>query len=211
MNIEDVRNDYQKSELKDSDIEKDPINQFEIWFEFAMKSKIAEPNAMTLATSSTDGKPSARIVLLKGYSHKGFVFYTNYMGRKALEIETNPFAAIVIYWKELERQIRIEGKIEKVKRADSDNYFLSRPLESRISAVVSNQSQVVNTRETLEIKWETFLKENFDKSFPRPDYWGGYILIPAAIEFWQGRPNRLHDRILYSKSNGEWEINRLEP
>lgn len=211
MNIENIRNEYKKDELKDYTVDPDPIIQFSKWFEFALESEISEPNVMTLATSTSDGKPSARIVLLKGYNESGFTFFTNSESLKGQELHDNPFAALVIYWKELERQVRIEGEVKKVSSQESDDYFLARPLESRISAVISNQSQVVLTRKELEDKWVTFLKDNFDKSISRPNHWGGYRLIPNKIEFWQGRPNRLNDRILYSQTDNGWKIVRLEP
>lgn len=211
MNIEDLRNEFIKDELKDDSIDSNPIAQFRKWFEFALESKITEPNAITLATSTPDGRPSARIVLLKGFSESGFVFFTNYKGRKGRELSANPYAALLIYWKELEQQIRIEGKVAMVNHQESDDYFLSRPLESRVSAVVSKQSQTVSSRQELEDRWVAFLKDNNDKFFPRPENWGGYVLKPERIEFWQGRPNRLHDRILYSKFRDGWKVNRLEP
>ncbi|MEZ5198007.1 MAG: pyridoxamine 5'-phosphate oxidase [Bacteroidales bacterium] len=211
MNIEDLRTDFTKGELKDSSVDSDPILQFKKWFEFALESGISEPNAMTLATSTPEGKPSARIVLLKGFDESGFTFFTNYEGRKGRELAGNPFAALVIYWKELERQVRIEGRVKKVNQKESDKYFYARSLESRISAVISRQSKVVESRRIMEDRWVAFLTDNFDKSFPRPENWGGYILEPKNIEFWQGRPNRLHDRILFTKKKYTWKSERLEP
>ena len=211
MDIKKIRSEYSKDELKEELVESNPMTLFNQWFEAAVKSELSEVNAMTLATAAPDGKPSARTVLLKGFDEKGFVFYTNYKGRKAAEIEKNPFAALLIFWKELERQVRIEGKVEKVSAVESDEYFNSRPLESKMSAIVSKQSQPVESRQQLEQLWVEFLKENYNKDIPRPDYWGGYRVFPEKIEFWQGRPNRLHDRILYSRKGNEWKIERLQP
>ncbi len=211
MDIKKIRSEYSKDELKEELVESNPMTLFNQWFEAAVKSELSEVNAMTLATAAPDGKPSARTVLLKGFDEKGFVFYTNYKGRKAAEIEKNPFAALLIFWKELERQVRIEGKVEKVSAVESDEYFNSRPLESKMSAIVSKQSQPVESRQQLEQLWVEFLKKNYDKDIHRPDYWGGYRVFPEKIEFWQGRPNRLHDRILFSRKGNEWKIERLQP
>jgi len=211
MDIKKIRSEYSKDELKEEFLESNPMILFSQWFEGAVKSGLSEVNAMTLATATPDGKPSARTVLLKGFDEKGFVFYTNYKGRKATEIEKNPVAALLIFWKELERQVRIEGKVEKVSSIESDEYFNSRPLESKMSAIVSKQSQPVESRQQLEELWVEFLKENYDKDIPRPDYWGGYRVIAEKIEFWQGRPNRLHDRILFSRTETGWKIERLQP
>lgn len=211
MDIKKIRSEYSKDELKEELVESNPMTLFNQWFEAAVRSELSEVNAMTLATAAPDGKPSARTVLLKGFDEKGFVFYTNYKGRKAAEIEKNPFAALLIFWKELERQVRIEGKVEKVSLVESDEYFNSRPLESKMSAIVSKQSRVVDSRQQLEELWVEFLKENYDKDIPRPDYWGGYRVIAEKIEFWQGRPNRLHDRILFSRTETGWKIERLQP
>ncbi len=211
MEINKIRQEYQREQLKDEELEADPLVLFEKWFETAHKADISEVNAMTLATVSSDGQPSARIVLLKGFDRRGFVFYTNYEGRKAKELDQNPKAALVIFWKELERQVRIEGKAEKVSAAESDEYFLSRPPESKMSAAVSRQSSVIASRQQLEEAWVDFLKNNYDKEIPRPEYWGGYRVIPEKIEFWQGRTNRLHDRILYTLKDKNWKIERLQP
>ena len=211
MDIESLRREYRKGELGDSSVDPDPIKQFRIWFEQAVHADIDEVNAMTLATSTLDGKPSARIVLLKSFTNKGFTFFTNYEGRKSLELEKNPFAALVIYWKELERQVRIEGRASKVAPEDSNAYFNSRSLESRISAVISPQSQVVESRRFLEELWIKKLKEVEKKEFQRPKNWGGYNVEAYSIEFWQGRPNRLNDRIRYSKGKTAWKIERLAP
>jgi pyridoxamine 5'-phosphate oxidase len=211
MEIKNFRKEYLKGELKDEELEANPILQFNKWFKTAVNENIAEVNAVTLATATRTGRPSARTVLLKGFDEIGFVFYTNYTGRKAAEIESNPFAALLIFWKELERQIRIEGRVERVPGSDSDEYFNSRPLESKLSAIVSKQSQPIESRKQLEEIWVENLKKYDNKEIPRPDYWGGYRVIPDKIEFWQGRPNRMHDRILYSKTETGWKIERLQP
>ncbi len=211
MGSEDSKREIKKAELSEQTANTDPFVQFEQWFEFAVESGISEVNAMTLATATIDGKPSARIVLLKEYDEKGFVFFTNYQGRKGEELGKNPNAALIIFWKELERQIRIEGMVEKVDEKTSDEYFQSRPMESQVSAAISPQSKVVPSRQYLEEKWVEFLKQNYSGKIARPDFWGGYRVIPNKIEFWQGRPNRLHDRILYTKDEMEWKIQRLAP
>lgn len=211
MNIKDIRAEYTKAQLSKKTVDPNPYKQFENWFNHAIELNIRHVNAMTLATATQKGDPSARIVLLKGFDKNGFVFFTNYNSRKGKELELNSKAALLIYWSDLEQQIRIEGKVSKVKPDKSDEYFKSRPLESKISAVVSNQSTVVMDREHLEEKWIDFLKRNYEQEIPRPDFWGGYRLVPKQIEFWQGRPNRLHDRILYKITTKGWEINRLEP
>lgn len=211
MDIHKIRTDYKRDELKDEGLEKDPIILFRGWFETAVKANIPEVNAMTLATATIGGLPSARTVLLKGFDEKGFVFYTNYIGRKATEMEANPNVAILFFWREFERQVRIEGTVEKVTAAESDEYFHSRPLESRLSAIVSKQSKPIESRQHLEKLWVDYLKESENKPINRPEYWGGYRVLPLKIEFWQGRPNRLHDRIHYSKVGNIWKIERLQP
>jgi pyridoxamine 5'-phosphate oxidase len=211
MEIKNFRKEYHKDELRDEGLDADPIHLFRKWFRAAVDENIPEVNAVTLATATRDGLPSARTVLLKGFDENGFVFYTNYTGRKAAEIESNPWAAILIFWKELERQIRIEGRVEKVSQVESDEYFKSRPLESKLSAIVSKQSQPIESRRQLEEMWVENLKKYDNREIPRPDYWGGYRVIPDNIEFWQGRPNRMHDRILYSRKGNNWKIERLQP
>jgi pyridoxamine 5'-phosphate oxidase len=211
MDIHKIRTDYKRDELKDEGLDHDPIILFRRWFETAVNSNIPEVNAMTLATATTEGLPSARTVLLKGFDEKGFVFYTNYLGRKATEMDANQNVALLIFWRELERQVRIEGIVEKVSAAESDEYFHSRPLESRLSAIVSKQSMPIESRQHLEKLWVDFLKENENKPINRPEYWGGYRVLPLKIEFWQGRSNRLHDRIRYFKEGNVWKIERLQP
>jgi pyridoxamine 5'-phosphate oxidase len=209
--IADLRKEYMLETLDESNVAQDPIQQFTKWWDEALQSNIEEVNAMTLATATKDGIPSARIVLLKGYDEKGFVFFTNYKSQKGQELDENPHAALVFFWKELERQVRIQGEIEKISTEESDEYFNSRPLGSRIGAWASPQSNVLENRKQLEESVQQFTKQ-FDENVPRPLHWGGYCLVPSEIEFWQGRPNRLHDRIRYTKySDKEWIIERLAP
>jgi pyridoxamine 5'-phosphate oxidase len=210
--IANMRKVYQLQSLSEKDVEDDPIKQFQNWWQHAIETKIEEPNAMTLATCNASGKPSARIVLLKAIKENGFVFFTNYQSRKAKEIEENAFVALVFFWKELERQIRIEGKIEKINAKESDEYFSIRPRESQIGAWSSPQSSIIENAEVLQKNVTKFIKQFKSKEIPRPDFWGGYIVEPIAIEFWQGRPGRLHDRLKYSLSeNNGWIKNRLAP
>jgi pyridoxamine 5'-phosphate oxidase len=206
-----IRREYSKQTLSEEDVAPDAIEQFTRWWNDAIKSEVIEVNAMTLATATNDGKPHARIVLLKGFDDKGFVFFTNYESHKGKELAENPKAALVFMWKELERQVRIEGTVTKIDTAESDAYFQSRPAGSRIGAWVSPQSKVIASRELLEENVKKFTT-TFGEHIPRPANWGGYLVIPASIEFWQGRRNRLHDRILYTKTiNGDWKIERLAP
>jgi pyridoxamine 5'-phosphate oxidase len=208
--IADLRKEYMLQTLDESNVVQDPIQQFSKWWDEAVQSGIDEANAMTLATATKDGIPSARIVLMKGYDERGFVFFTNYKSQKGQELEENPNAALVFFWKELERQVRIQGKIVKVSNEESDGYFSSRPVGSKIGAWASPQSNVLENRKQLEDSLQQFTKQ-FDHYVPRPLYWGGYRLAPSAIEFWQGRPSRLHDRIRYKFSGKEWIIERLAP
>jgi pyridoxamine 5'-phosphate oxidase len=209
--IADIRKDYKLRSLLESDVEPDPIKQFQLWWNEAIKSNIEEPNAMTLATCGKNGKPSARMVLLKGLSNEGFVFFTNYDSRKGKDLKENPNACLVFFWKELERQVRIEGKVEKLSEAKSDEYFILRPEQSRIGAWSSPQSKVIKSREVLEEMFKKYKQMFFDGTILRRPNWGGYVVLPAVIEFWQGRPNRLHDRIQYTLANGKWKIERLAP
>ncbi len=210
--IADLRRDYTLRGLSETDVDSDPFKQFQVWFSDAFGANLIEPNAMILATATKDGKPSARTVLLKGFDERGFVFYTNYESRKGQELAENPWAALVFLWAELERQVRIEGRVEKCSAVESDTYFRSRPLGSRLSALVSQQSQVISSREVLENRLQELMVENANGDVPRPPYWGGYRLSPTSIEFWQGRPDRLHDRLRYRLlHDGSWLIERLSP
>ncbi|HPE55800.1 MAG TPA: pyridoxamine 5'-phosphate oxidase [Bacteroidales bacterium] len=211
MDIEALRREFKHDELKEENLNPDAIKQFEKWFEQAVHADILDVNAMTLATATKDGHPSARIVLLKGFDEAGFTFFTNYQSKKGQELAENPKAALLIYWKELDRQVRIVGEVIKTSAADSDTYFNSRSMESRISAAISPQSQVVESRRWLEEQWVQYLKKIENEDFQRPLHWGGFLLQPKSIEFWQGRPNRLHDRIRYTRSNHDWLIERLAP
>jgi len=210
--LADLRRDYTLRGLSETDVDADPFKQFQVWFSDALAANLIEPNAMTLATATRDGKPSARTVLLKGFDERGFVFYTNYESRKGQELAENPWAALVFLWAELQRQVRIEGRVEKCSVLESDTYFRSRPLGSRLSATLSKQSQVISSREVLEHRLQELLVENANQEVARPPYWGGYRLSPMSIEFWQGRPNRLHDRLRYHLLNdGSWLLERLSP
>ena len=210
--LADLRRDYALRGLSETDVDADPFKQFQTWFSDALAAHLIEPNAMILATATRDGRPSARAVLLKGFDERGFVFYTNYESRKGEELAGNPWAALVFLWEELERQIRIEGRVEKCSEEESDAYFRSRPLGSRLSASLSHQSEVINSREVLEHRLQELMVENANGDVPRPPYWGGYRLSPTSIEFWQGRPNRLHDRLRYRLlHDGSWPLERLSP
>jgi pyridoxamine 5'-phosphate oxidase len=210
MNLFGIRKEYRLHALDEKMVD-NPFRLFDIWLREAIEGKVNEPTAMTLATSTPDGFPSARIVLLKSFSEGEFFFFSNYLSRKGCELEANNRAALLLFWPELERQIRIEGVVGRTSAAVSDEYFNSRPYDSRISAIVSPQSQPVADRQTLEQLWLQKLNENNGNNLKRPDYWGGFALVPEKMEFWQGRPNRLHDRILFSKEKGIWKISRLAP
>ena len=209
--IADIRKDYRQHSLSETDVNANPFRQFDTWWQEAINSEIDEVNAMTLATASADGVPAARIVLLKSYDEKGFVFFTNYKSYKGKQLEENPRACLVFFWKELERQVRITGLVEKVSEQESDEYFLSRPPGSRIGAWASPQSAVISSRQWLEAQQQQYVQEFSTKSISRPRHWGGYRVKPITIEFWQGRPDRLHDRLQYTLQDGAWAIERLAP
>ena len=210
-NIADIRKDYKMQTLLETDVAADPIVQFDKWWDDAIKSQLDEVNAMTLATADANAVPAARIVLLKGYDKNGFVFFTNYQSNKGNQMAQNPHVCLIFFWAALERQVRINGTVEKISAAESDAYFLSRPAGSRIGAWASPQSTVIAKREVIEDRSKQFEEQFSDGNIPRPPHWGGYIVKPGQIEFWQGRPSRLHDRIQYSLHNGNWSIERLAP
>ncbi len=212
LNAADLRENYITEGLDERTIQKNPITLFDIWFNHAIEKKVLEPNAMTLATANRSGIPSARVVLLKDYSEKGFVFFTNYKSMKGEQLEQNPNAALVFWWGTLARQIRIEGVVEKVTAEESDTYFNLRPHGSQLGAVVSNQSKTIPNYSFLEAEFEKVSEKFKDKKIDRPYYWGGYRVLPVMIEFWQGRENRLHDRIRFTKNNSDnWKLERLSP
>ena len=210
--IAGIRKNYSQKTLSEESIESDAIRQFDKWWQEAVASDIDDVNAMTLATASADGIPSARIVLLKAFSEKGFIFFTNYDSYKGKQLLENPKACLVFFWKELERQVRVTGIVQKTSAQESDEYFHSRPLASQLGASISPQSTIIENREWLEKKYSEFEKQNSQDTIERPSHWGGFIVKPVIIEFWQGRPSRLHDRIEYSlQENGEWKYVRLAP
>ena len=211
MNIADIRKDYKLKILDEKRINVNPMVQFESWLREALEVKVNEPTAMVLSTATPDGFPSSRVVLLKAFSSDGFGFFTNYLSRKGAEISSNQKVALLFHWPELERQVRIEGLAKRTSPQISDDYFNSRPFESRLSAVISDQSQEVPDRDYLEKLWVLQQSETTGRELVRPDYWGGYIVEPRRIEFWQGRSNRLHDRILFTFGNERWRISRLAP
>ena len=213
MNIADLRREYQRASLSETDVDPDPLRQFQRWLDEAIAGQLPEPTAMTLATAGTDGTPAARIVLLKGVDAEGFLFFTNYDSRKGRELSVQPLAAILFHWVELERQVRVEGEVSKASVADSDAYFASRPRLSRIGAWASPQSDPIPDRGWLEREFSA-AQERFaanQDSIPRPPHWGGYRLLPTMVEFWQGRDSRLHDRIRYRREDAYWRIERLAP
>ncbi len=209
--LADMRRDYSARELNEADVDPDPINQFRTWFQEAVATEVLDPNAMALATAGRDGRPAVRIVLLKEISHGGFVFFTNYESSKGRDLLENPYASLCFWWGELMRQVRIEGKVERVLSEESDAYFASRPLESRLAAWASDQSSVIADRPVLEHRMQKMKECYADEDVPRPPYWGGYRLIADSIEFWQGRPSRLHDRLQYRMQDGTWTMRRLAP
>jgi pyridoxamine 5'-phosphate oxidase len=211
ISVADLRREYARARLDEGNVSPDPMTEFARWFDEAVKAEVQEPNAMTLATAGQDSAPSARIVLLKGFDERGFVFFTDYRSQKGTELEQNPRAALVFYWPELERQIRITGGTEPVGRAESEAYFRTRPRGSRISAWVSHQSQVIGSRKLLEERVPELEKRYPGEDVPLPPYWGGIRLAPRTVEFWQGRTSRLHDRIRYTRDAQGWRIERLSP
>ena len=211
-NPANLRQSYRTIGLDETTITKNPITLFEDWFNYAIEKNILEPNAMTLATADENGKPSARIVLLKDYNERGFVFFTNYKSIKGLQLEQNSYTALVFWWGSLARQIRIEGSVEKVSAKESDEYFNSRPRGNQLGAVVSNQSKIIPNYSHLQKGFEEISNKLKNKKIKRPQYWGGYRVKPVMIEFWQGRENRLHDRLRFTKGkSGNWKLDRLSP
>ena len=207
-----LRREYTDAGLNEQDLDANPFNQFDQWFQEAIDAKIDLPDATTLATATSDGIPSARIVLLRGHDERGFVFYTDYESQKGQELAENPNAALVFYWRELDRQVRITGQVSKVSRENSYNYFQSRPVGSRLAALASKQSEVIPDRQVLEEQFNKLAKQYEDREIPLPLDWGGYRLSPDIIEFWSGRPSRLHDRLRYTRQpNDNWRIERISP
>jgi len=211
QSIADLRHNYTLQQLNEADVDPNPIKQFQRWFDQAIAAQLPEPNAMTLATATRSGIPSARIVLLKGLDERGFVFYTNYESHKGQDLAENPQAALVFLWTVLERQVRLEGQVEKIAAAETDAYFKSRPLESRLGAWTSDQSRVISDRDVLEQRFAELKATYADEKVPRPPHWGGYRVMPHHIEFWQGRTSRLHDRLRYRLEQGNWLVERLAP
>lgn len=209
--LSDIRKVYQKQSLLEGSVDSNPLDQFKVWWGEVIQSGIDEPNAMNLSTCSIEGKPSSRIVLLKEVNENGFIFFTNYNSRKGKEMEQNNFVSILFFWKELERQVRVEGKVEKIPAGKSDAYFASRPRESQVGAWSSPQSTVIEDRSVLEKNEKQYADQFQNQNIERPQHWGGYLVIPQQIEFWQGRPGRLHDRLRYSLREKQWIIERLAP
>lgn len=212
MKIDGLRREYTSVGLSEDNLDADPFKQFEKWFQRAVDAKIDLPDAMTLATATKDAMPSARIALLRGFDERGFVFYTDYKSQKGRELCENPNAALVFYWRELDRQVRITGEVSMVSRKESESYFQSRPVGSRLAALASKQSEVLPNRQVLEDSFNGLTETYQEKEIPLPQYWGGFRVSPDWVEFWQGRPNRLHDRLRYTRQpNGDWQIDRLSP
>lgn len=211
MDLGALRQDYTKDGLDRTNLDPNPFKQFEIWFQQATNGQILEPNAMQIATVSSSGRPSLRTVLLKAFDEQGFVFYTNYHSQKAQDIAQNPQVVLLFFWKELERQVEITGRAERVSTLESLKYFTSRPRGSQLGAWVSQQSSMITSRSLLEIKLDEMKRKFKDGAIPLPDFWGGFRIVPDTFEFWQGRPNRLHDRFEYRLQQGQWDIKRLSP
>lgn len=211
MSIAELRKEYRLAALGEQDVDADPIVQFQRWFHEAQETKVAEPNAMTLATCTPDAYPSARMVLLKGVDARGFVFFTDYRSRKGQELTDNPHAALVFWWHELERQVRIVGAVQRITREESVEYFTSRPYGARVGAWVSHQSSIIADRDSLDRKVEEMMERFRSGEVPLPEHWGGFRVVPEEFEFWQGRESRLHDRIAYAREGGRWVRRRLSP
>ncbi len=211
MDIFEFRNEYLKGGLEREDLNDNPFKQFEQWFKHACDCDVKEPNAMVLSTVSSDGSPTSRVVLLKSWDEKGFVFYTNYESKKSKDITENPKVSLLFAWLDLERQLRINGVAEKVSTTESLRYFLSRPTGSRLGAWVSQQSSIITSRSLLEMQFDKMKRKFADGKIPLPDFWGGFRIVPTYFEFWQGRENRLHDRFAYQKNGDSWDISRLAP
>jgi pyridoxamine 5'-phosphate oxidase len=212
MAVKSLRREYTHSSLSEADVDGDPIRQFHAWYEDAMAAGLPDPHAMTLATATPEGRPAARVVLLRGYDERGFAFFTNYESRKGRELAANPAASLVFYWHDLDRQVRVEGQVERVSAAESDTYFRTRPRDAQLGAWASDQSAVVPSREALEARLQELQLQFPAGEIPRPPHWGGYRVVPEFVEFWQGRPGRLHDRLRYRRrESGGWSIDRLAP